>query len=101
MKAETIPFRDFMNGSWNQPKVEKHDMRLLPAATFVPNEPITFLVTMVGIGLVILVAEHYLQDTDYAEKIRLFRSRYIKYAFPVCVVATGAYVFVKIVNILL
>ncbi|MFD4706094.1 hypothetical protein ACFWM3_14670 [Gottfriedia sp. NPDC058432] len=101
MKAETIPFRDFMNGSWKQHKVVKQDMRLLPEAAFIPNEPTTFLVTMLGIGLVVLIAEHYLQDTDYAEKIRIFRSRYIKYAFPVCVVSTGIYVFVKVVNILL
>ena len=98
MKTETIPFRDFMDGSWKKPKQVS---KLLPAVAFVPNEPTTFLVTMLGIGLVVLVAEHYLQDTEYAEKIRVFRSRYLKYVFPVCVVATGAYVFVKIVHILL
>ncbi|ODG93751.1 hypothetical protein BED47_00860 [Gottfriedia luciferensis] len=98
MKAETIPFRDFMNGSWKKPKQVSN---LLPAVAFVPNEPTTFMVTMLGIGLVVLIAEHCLQDTDYAEKIRIFRSRYIKYAFPVCVAATGVYVFIKVVNILL
>ncbi|QKE71897.1 hypothetical protein HPK19_03350 [Arthrobacter citreus] len=98
MKTETIPFRDFMDGSWKKPKVE---MSLLPAVAFVPNEPTTFLVTIVGIGLVVLIVEHCLEDTNYAEKIRIFRSRYIKYAFPVCVVSTGIYVFVKIVNILI
>ncbi|PGS55111.1 hypothetical protein [Bacillus sp. AFS041924] len=98
MKTETIPFRDFMDGSWKKPK---QVATLLPAVAFVPNEPTTFLVTMLGIGLVVLIVERCLQDTDYAEKVRVFRSRYIKYAFPGCVAATGVYVFVKIVHILL
>jgi hypothetical protein len=95
MKTETIPFREFMDGSWKKPK----SANLLPAVAFVPNEPTTFLVTMVGIGLVVLIAEHCLQDTDYADKIRTFRTRYVKFVFPASVVATGVYVFIKIVNI--
>jgi hypothetical protein len=96
MKTETIPFKDFMDGSWKKPK----PINYLPIA-FVWNEPTTFLVTIVGIGLIVLVVEHFVQDKDYAEKVRVFRTRYLRYVFPVSVVCTGVYVFFKIVNILL
>lgn len=97
MKTETIPFRDFMDGSWKKSNAVKY----LPGIVFIPNEPTTFLITMLGIGLVVLVVEQLTKETDYAEQVRIFRTRYIKYAYPICVVATGAYIFMKIVKILL
>lgn len=97
MKTETIPFNEFMDGSWKKPKVTN----VIPAIAFIPNEPTTFLVTMLGIGLVVLAAEFVLQEKDYVEKIRIFRTRYLRYAYPICVVGTGVYVFFKIVRILL
>jgi hypothetical protein len=97
MRTETIPFRDFMDGSY---KKQQPSINYLPIA-FTMNEPTKFLVTMLGVGLVILIAEEFVKDKDFADKFAIFRNRYIRYVFPACVVVTGFYVFVKIVHLLL
>lgn len=67
------------------------------------NEPTTFLLTTVAIGLTSLIIEKIAEEKDSPlfETIHRFKSLYIRYVVPTSVVGYGVYVFLRLVKILL
>jgi hypothetical protein len=95
MKTETIPFRDFMDGSYKKPQ-SVISYSFVPVGGLVMNEPTAFLLTTIGIGMVAIILEQIAENKSdpRLESIRKFRSFHNRFVVPSSVIGIGVYLFV-------
>jgi len=100
LKTETIPFRDFMNGSYKKKVIT---YAFVPVGGIVFNEPTVFIISTITIGMGAFILEKIAENREYPflESIRQFRSFYNKYVVPSTVIGSVVYLFALTYKVLL